>query len=107
MVPKSVCKSFLKFPLFLLLHSVHLVDKTSTFQYILLHFVAFYELGIYTPLHFYTPVEDETRNMGSPMAGGRRPVLCLEYNLSSLGLIDLKLGICVCCNNTEGSTKEP
>ena len=36
-----------------------------------------------------------------------RIVLSLEYNFVISSLIDLKLGICVCCNNAECSVKEP
>ena len=44
--------------------------------------------------------------MTSPMAYGRPPVFCLEHNFVISGLIDLKLGICICCNNMACSAKE-
>ena len=36
-----------------------------------------------------------------------RIVLSPEHNFVISSLIDLKFGICVCCNNTECSVKEP
>ena len=40
-------------------------------------------------------------------AGRRRPVLCPEHKFVICTSIDLKTGICVCCNNTECIAKEP